>query len=364
MPFSADDFEFMARALRLAERGLYTTTPNPRVGCVLVRDGRVIGEGWHERAGEAHAEVAALKAVGATAAGATAYVTLEPCSHHGRTPPCTDALISAKVARVVAAMQDPNPQVSGSGLAKLRAAGVVAEAGVLENEAHELNIGFVSRMTRTRPWMRVKIAASLDGKTALKNGVSQWVTGPDARRDGHHWRARSCAVMTGIGTLKDDDPRLTVRAIETSRQPLRIVVDSRLRITPEAMLLDGGAVLVATATHDAAKTRALEAKGAAIVVLPNPEGKVDLLRLTQHLAELGINEVLVEAGMNLDSALLRAGVVDELLLYLAPHLLGNAGRGMLDLGELTQMKQRLDLLIHETRLFGPDLRVLARLGAQ
>ena len=350
----------MARALRLAERGLYTTTPNPRVGCVLVRDGRVVGEGWHERAGEAHAEVAALKVAGATAAGATAYVSLEPCSHHGRTPPCTDALIAAKVGRVVVAMQDPNPQVSGSGIAKLRAAGIVAEVGVLENEARELNIGFVSRMTRARPWIRVKIAASLDGKTALKNGVSQWVTGPDARRDGHHWRARSCAVMTGIGTLKDDDPRLTVRDIETRRQPLRIVIDSRLRITPDAKLLDGGAVLVATATHDAATVRALEAKGAEIVALPNAEGKVDLARLAHHLGERGINEVLVEAGMNLDSALLRAGVVDELLLYLAPHLLGDAGRGMLDLGELTEMNSRLELIIQETRMIGPDLRILAR----
>ena len=360
MPFSANDFEFMARALRLAERGLYTTTPNPRVGCVLVKKGRVVGEGWHERAGEAHAEMAALKAAGAAAAGATAYVTLEPCGHHGRTPPCTDALIAAKVGRVVAAMQDPNPQVSGSGIAKLRAAGIAAEVGVLESEARELNIGFVSRMTRARPWMRVKIAASLDGKTALKNGVSQWVTGTDARRDGHRWRARSCAVMTGIGTLKDDDPRLTVRDIETSRQPLRIVIDSRLRITPEAKLLDGGAVFVATATHDAAKARALEAKGAAIVELPNPEGKVDLLRLTQHLAGMGINEVLVEAGMNLNSALLRAGAVDELLLYLAPHMLGDAGRGMLDLGELTEMNNRLQLNIQETRMIGPDLRILAR----
>jgi len=362
MSFSADDFEFMARALRLAERGLYTTTPNPRVGCVLVRDGRIVGEGWHERAGGDHAEAAALKVAGAAAAGATVYVSLEPCAHHGRTPPCTDALIAARVGRVVAAMQDPNPQVSGSGIAKLRAAGIVAEAGVLENEARELNIGFVSRMMRVRPWMRVKIAASLDGKTALRNGVSQWVTGPDARRDGHRWRARSCAVMTGIGTLKDDDPRLSVREVETSRQPLRIVVDSRLRITPEAKLFDGGAVLVATATHDAAKARELEAKGAAIVVLPNPEGKVDLLRLARHLAGLGLNEVLVEAGMNLDSALLRAGVVDELLMYLAPHMLGDAGRGMLDLGDLTQMNQRLELDIRDTRLFGADLRVLARLG--
>ena len=360
MSFSADDFEFMARALRLAERGLYTTTPNPRVGCVLVRDGRAVGEGWHERAGGAHAEVVALKTAGAMAAGATAYVNLEPCSHHGRTPPCTDALIAAKVVRVVAAMQDPNHEVSGSGVANLRAAGIAVDVGVLENEARELNIGFVSRMTRGRPWLRVKIAASLDGKTALKNGVSQWVTGPDARRDGHRWRARSCAVMTGIGTLKDDDPQLNVRDVETSRQPLRIVVDSRLRMTPEAKLLDGGSVLVATGTHDAAKARALEAKGAAIVVLPNPEGKVDLLRLTQHLAGVGINEVLVEAGMNLNSALLRAGVVDELLLYLAPHLLGDAGRGMLDLGELTEMNKRLQLNIQETRMIGPDLRILAR----
>ncbi len=362
MPFGADDFEFMARALRIAERGLYTTTPNPRVGCVLVNDGRVVGEGWHERAGEAHAEVMALKTAGAAAAGATAYVSLEPCSHHGRTPPCADALIASRVGRVVAAMQDPNPQIAGRGLQMLRDAGIRAEAGLMEEQARELNIGFVSRMTRARPWTRVKIAASLDGRTALKNGVSQWVTGPDARRDGHHWRARSCAVMTGIGTLKDDDPRLTVRDVQTSRQPLRIVVDSRLRITPQAKILDGGPVLIATATHDSARARALQDKGAEVVVLPNVEGKVDLLRLAEHFADLGLNEVLVEAGMNLNSALLRAGVVDELLLYLAPHMLGDAGRGMLDLGELTQMNQRLDLDIRDTRSFGRDLRVLARLG--
>jgi len=352
----------MARALRLAERGLYTTTPNPRVGCVLVKDARVVGEGWHERAGEAHAEVVALQAAGAAAAGATAYVSLEPCAHQGRTPPCTDALVAAKVARVVAAMQDPNPQVAGKGLQKLREAGIRVEAGLMEEQARELNIGFVSRMARGRPWVRVKIAASLDGKTALANGVSQWIGGPDARRDGHHWRARSCAVMTGIGTLKDDDPRLTVRDVETTRQPLRIVVDSRLRITPDAKILDGGAVLIATATQDDAKARALQAKGADVVVLPNADGKVDLLRLTQHLGSIGINEVLIEAGINLDSALLRAGVVDELLFYLAPLLLGDAGRGMLDLGDLTRMEQRLELDIRDTRLFGPDLRVLARLG--
>ncbi len=360
MAFSTADSGHMAQALRLAERGLYTTTPNPRVGCVLVRDGRVVGEGWHERAGEAHAEVAALKRAGELATGATAYVSLEPCSHHGRTAPCTDALIAAKVARVVAAMQDPNPKVAGSGLARLRAAGIVTEVGILETEARELNLGFVSRMTRARPWLRLKIAASLDGRTALKNGVSQWITGPEARRDGHHWRARSCAVMTGIGTLRDDDPQLTVREVETSRQPLRIVVDSRLRISPQARLFDGGSVLVATATQDAAKADALAAMGATVVLLPNAQGKVDLLRLTQHLAGLGINEVLVEAGKNLDSALLHAGVVDEFLVYLAPLMLGDAARGMLDLGELTEMTKRLQLNILETRMIGPDLRIVAR----
>ena len=361
MPSSVQDFEWMAHALRLAERGLYTTTPNPRVGCVLVKAGRVVGEGWHQRAGEAHAEIAALQVAGRAAAGSTVYVTLEPCSHHGRTPPCADALIAAKVERVVAAMQDPNPQVAGNGIARLRAAGIVAETGVLEDQARELNVGFVSRMTRGRPWLRVKIASSFDGKTALKNGVSQWITGPDARRDAHHWRARSCAVMTGIGTLRDDDPRLTVRDVPTARQPLRVVVDSRLRIAPTAKILDGNAVLVATAVHDPVKAKALEAKGAALVELPNPESKVDLQKLAQHLAGLGMNEVLVEAGMNLDSALLRAGVVDELLIYMAPHMLGHAARGMLDLGELQQMDQRLDLLGRETRVFGDDVRILARI---
>jgi diaminohydroxyphosphoribosylaminopyrimidine deaminase/5-amino-6-(5-phosphoribosylamino)uracil reductase len=360
MSFSADDFAFMARALRLAERGLYTTTPNPRVGCVIVTDGRIVGEGWHERAGGPHAEVVALTAAGTSAEGATAYVSLEPCSHHGRTPPCADALIAAKVVRVVAAMQDPNPQVAGSGLRRLGEAGIEAEAGILETEARELNIGFVSRMTRGRPWMRVKIAASLDGKTALKNGTSKWITGTDARRDGHQWRARSCAVMTGIGTLKDDDPRLTVRDVETMRQPLRIVVDSRLRIAPEAKIFDGGGVLIATATRDNNKTRAIEVKGAEVVVLPNAEHKVDLLELAKYLAGRGINEVLVEAGINLNSALLRAGVVDELLIYLAPHMLGDAARGILDLGELTEMNTRLQLNIQDTRMIGPDVRILAR----
>jgi diaminohydroxyphosphoribosylaminopyrimidine deaminase/5-amino-6-(5-phosphoribosylamino)uracil reductase len=360
MAFSADDFRHMARALRLAERGLFTTTPNPRAGCVLVKEGRILAEGWHEHAGGPHAEAAALRAAGAAAAGATAYVSLEPCSHHGRTPPCTDALIAARVARVVAATVDPNPKVAGSGIAQLRAAGIAAEVGLLEAEARELNIGFIARMTRGRPWLRVKIAASLDGKTALANGASQWITGPDARRDGHRWRARSCAVMTGIGTLRDDDPRLTVRDVETPRQPLRIVVDSRLRIAPEAKIFEGGGVLVATATDDAGKRRAIEARGGEVLLLPNAQDKVDLAALAQALAAREINEVLVESGINLNSALLRAGVVDELLFYLAPHLLGSAARGMLDLGDLEALDQRLNLEIRETRMFGPDLRILAR----
>ncbi len=362
MAFTGEDFQHMAHALRLAARGLYTTTPNPRVGCVLVQDSVVVGEGWHERAGGAHAEIIAISAAGSRAAGATAYVSLEPCCHHGRTPPCAEALVAAKVGRVVAAMEDPNPKVAGQGIAHLRAAGISAYTGLLENEARELNIGFVSRMTRERPWLRLKIAASLDGKTALANGLSQWIGGPVARRDGHHWRARSCAVMTGIGTLRDDDPKLTVRDVHTTRQPMRIVVDSRLRISPQAKMLDGDPVLVATAVEDPDKAAVLRGKGADVVVLPDAHGKVDLQRLVEHLGVLGMNEVLVEAGINLDSALLHAGVVDELLLYLSPHFLGDAGRGMLDLGELTDMKQRLDLQIEETRMFGPDLRIRARLG--
>lgn len=358
----ADDFRYMARALRLARRGLQTTTPNPRVGCVLVNDGQIVGEGWHERSGGPHAEVVALENAGARAANATAYVSLEPCAHHGRTPPCADALIGARVGRVVSAMRDPNPQVSGKGFEALRQAGIVVEVGVLENEARELNLGFVSRMQRGRPWVRLKMAASLDGKTALANNVSKWITGPDARRDGHRWRALSCAVVTGIGTLRDDDPLLTVRDVPTTRQPLRVVVDSRLRIEPDARILGGGPVLVATATRDPAKATVLQSKGAELVELPNAEGKVDLAHLMAHLGGRGINEVLVEAGVNLNSALLQAGVVDELVMYFAPHLLGHGARGMLDLGLLADMAQRLPLDILDTRRFGPDTRIVARIA--
>lgn len=359
MSFSAADHAFMARALQLARKGLFTTTPNPRVGCVLVKDGAVVGEGWHARAGEAHAEIHALAAAGQQAHGATAYVTLEPCSHHGRTPPCADALIEAGVARVVAAMRDPNPQVGGNGREKLRAAGIAVADGLMEAEARELNIGFVSRMERGRPWVRLKLAASLDGKTALNNGRSQWITGPEARRDGHAWRARACAILTGAGTVRDDDPRLTVRDVETFRQPLRVVVDSHFETPPTARILEGGNALVAAASEDAAKIAALRAAGAEVIVLPNPHGKVDLPRLMRLLAERGVNELHVEAGHKLNGSLLREGLVDELLLYFAPTILGS-GREMFPLPELTDLAGRRDLKIVDLRRVGSDICILAR----
>jgi diaminohydroxyphosphoribosylaminopyrimidine deaminase/5-amino-6-(5-phosphoribosylamino)uracil reductase len=360
MTWSDDDRRHMARALELAALGMDTTTPNPRVGCVLVREGVVVGEGWHRRAGEPHAEVHALEAAGAAARGATAYVSLEPCSHHGRTPPCADALVRAGVARVVAAMADPNPRVAGAGLERLRAAGIAVQCGLLEAQAHELNVGFVSRMSRGRPWLRVKIAASLDGKTALPNGASQWITGPEARRDGHRWRARSCAVLTGIGTLRDDDPRLTVRDVPAERQPLRVVVDSRLRIPLDARILEGGGVVVATALRDEARAAALVSAGAAVWVLPDAGGKVDLAALMRRLAEAGVNEVLAEAGINLHSALFAAGLVDELVLYYAPRLLGDAARGMLALPPAEAVAAMPELAVREVTAFGPDFRILAR----
>lgn len=358
--FSAADHEFMASALRLAELGLYSTTPNPRVGCVVVKDGRIVGEGWHRRAGEPHAEIHALRAAGDRASGATAYVTLEPCSHHGRTPPCAEALIAADVARVVSAMQDPNPQVAGEGLARLREAGIAVDCGLLADAAAELNIGFIARMTRARPWLRMKLAASLDGKTALENGLSQWITGPAARQDGHRWRARACAILTGIGTVRDDDPQLNVRGVETSRQPLKVIVDSRLELSPGAKVLGTGGVLVAAAVVDAQKTAALRAQGAEVVLLPGANDKVDLVALMVELGRRGINEVHAEAGFKLSGSLLHAGLVDELLLYLAPCLIGDAARGMFNLPQLQSLEDKRRLAIRDVRLVGTDLRLLAR----
>jgi len=354
----------MARALRLAENGLYSTAPNPRVGCVLVKDGAIVAAGWHEKAGGPHAEIDALRKVGAgdTPTGCTAYVTLEPCAHHGRTPPCADALIAAGISRVVAAMRDPNPLVAGRGLEKLRVAGIAVEHGLLENEACELNIGFVSRMTRGRPWVRMKIAASLDGKTALANGLSQWITGPDARRDVHAWRARSCAMLTGIGTVKDDDPQLTVRDVASSRQPLRVVVDSRLDTPPQAAIIAGGNCLIACAVADHERAARLAARGADILMLPNSRGKVDLPGLLHALGERGINEVMVEAGAKLNGSLLREACVDELLIYQAPLLLGDTARGMVDLGELSELGEAKRLNVVERRVVGADFFTRLRFG--
>jgi diaminohydroxyphosphoribosylaminopyrimidine deaminase / 5-amino-6-(5-phosphoribosylamino)uracil reductase len=360
--FTPADQEFMSRALALAERGLFTTTPNPRVGCVIVRDGAVIGEGFHERAGGPHAETNALGAAGARAEGATAYVTLEPCSHHGRTPPCADALIAARVRRVVAATGDPNPRVAGEGFARLRAGGVEVATGLLEEEARELNVGFVSRLTRGRPWVRLKVAATLDGKTALANGRSQWLTGEPARRDGHRWRARACAVLTGIGTVRDDDPRLTVREVETPRQPLKVLVDSRLEVPLGARILDGGNVLVAAASADRTKIAALRASGAEVVVLPNAAGKVELGDLMRELARRELNEVHVEAGVRLNGSLVAAGVVDELLIYFAPALIGESGQGMFGLPPMERLGQKVDLRLIDVARIGDDLRVRARLA--
>lgn len=359
--FDAADSRWMAQALRLAERGLYTTSPNPRVGCVLVKDGVLVGEGWHERAGEPHAEVHALREAGEAARGATAYVTLEPCSHHGRTPPCADALVAAGVSRVVVAMQDPNPLVAGQGIAKLRAAEIEVESGLMEAAARELNIGFCARMTRGRPWVRSKVGMSLDGRTALANGISQWITGPAARQDVQHWRARSCAVLTGAGTVLADDPQLNVREIGTERQPLRVVLDSELQTSPSARILRDGGVLIYTALQDAAKIAALEQAGAVVCVSPDAAGQVDLDAALRDLARRGCNEVLVEAGSTLNGALLRAGLVDELLLYVAPQLLGDAARGIAVLGELTRLDQRVNLEWQDVRQVGNDLRITARI---
>lgn len=354
----------MQRALGLARRGLFTTTPNPRVGCVVVDDGKVIGEGFHERAGEPHAEVHALRAAGERARGATLYVTLEPCGHHGRTPPCADAIVAAGIARVVSAMGDPNPKVAGEGHAKLRAAGITVESGLLEPEARELNIGFVSRMTRSRPWVRLKVAATLDGRTALANRKSQWITSEAARRDGHAWRARACAVMTGVGTLGDDDPRLDVRDVETPRQPLKVLVDSRLKAPLDARLFQNGRVLVFGAHQDKARMAEFAARGVEVVVLPNEQGKVDLPAMLAELGRRGMNEVHLESGVRLNGSMLREGCVDELLVYLAPRLIGDTGMGMFDLPELQELSDTVRLEFGAVEMLGGDLRVLARVKAK
>ncbi len=353
----------MRRALALAEQAMFTTTPNPRVGCVIVQDERVIGEGFTQPAGQDHAEVQAMKdarARGETLRGATAYVTLEPCSHYGRTPPCAKGLIEAGVKRVIAAMEDPNPVVAGRGLAMLRDAGVDVRCGLLEQEAREMNIGFVARMTRGTPWVRLKVAASLDGKTALNNGASQWITGAAARADGHAWRARACAILTGIGTVREDDPSLTVREVQTTRQPLRIVVDSHLDISPAARVLADGNALVVCADGDAARVARLRDLGVEVLDLPNANGKVELPALLRVLGERQLNEIHVEAGYKLNGSLLREHCVDELLAYFAPCILGDA-QGMFHLPALSSLDDKLTLRFTDVRTIDNDLRVMARL---
>jgi len=365
--FSGNDHHYMAHALRLAERGLFTTDPNPRVGCVLVRDDEVIGEGWHERAGEAHAEIIALRAAGDRAAGATAYVTLEPCCHQGRTPPCTDALIGAGLGRVVVAMEDPNPLVAGKGLQVLQQAGIETVAGVLAAEAGKLNPGFVMRMRQGRPWVRCKLAMSLDGRTAMANGESRWISGKRSRLDVHKLRARSAAIMTGIGTVLADDPSLTVRLGDTDaidRHPLRVVLDSELRMPADAKLLAlPGETLIITGVSDPEKEARLRQDTVSIKTLPMEQGRLDLAAVLHYLGELQINEVHLEAGATLCGALLVAGLVDELVIYMAPHLMGDAARGLFVLPGLEHMQQRIRMSITDIRAIGHDWRISATVMA-
>ena len=360
---------FMHQALGLAAQALFLSNPNPRVGCVLVAaDGRVIGQGFTQQAGGPHAEVMALRdaaAAGESTRGATAYVTLEPCAHQGRTGPCCDALVAAGVARVVASIADPNPLVGGRGFARLRAAGVAVEVGPGAAESRALNIGFFSRMVRGTPWVRLKVAASLDGTTALANGASQWITSPEARADGHAWRARACAVLTGIGTVLHDNPRLNVREVATPRQPQIVVLDSHLRTPPDAQFLIATSArhIYVSGHFDAdfsAKKVALEARGAVVTQLAGaPQDRVDLRAVLRDLGQRGTNELHVEAGQQLNGALLSAGLVDELLVYLAPKLLG-AGLGMANIGPLSSLAEGQALEFTGVQRVGPDLRVLAR----
>jgi diaminohydroxyphosphoribosylaminopyrimidine deaminase / 5-amino-6-(5-phosphoribosylamino)uracil reductase len=363
MPMTSD-IDYMRRCFALAERGLFTARPNPVVGCVLVKDGRVVGEGWHERTGQPHAEAIALNQAGAAAYGATAYVSLEPCSHHGRTPPCADALVDSRVARVVYAMQDPNPLVSGRGLARLRQAGIVVEGPLLPEEAESLNPGFCKRMRHGLPWVRCKVAMSLDGRIALRNGESKWITGPEARADVQRWRARSCAVLSGIGTVLQDDPGLNVRLEDfAGTQPLRVIADSNMRLPLTAALLrQSGTVVLACASEDAAAKARLEAAAGPARLLAVPlasaSGQVDLSALLRYLAQQHhCNEVLLESGPALAGALLQAGLVDEVLAYVAPSLLGSAARPLFELPTIERLADRIRLQFLDVAMVGKDCRI-------
>jgi diaminohydroxyphosphoribosylaminopyrimidine deaminase/5-amino-6-(5-phosphoribosylamino)uracil reductase len=365
--YTAVDHQWMSEALVEAQKALYLANPNPRVGCVIVKDGQVIGRGFTQRVGGPHAEIQALadvKANGKDSADSTIYVTLEPCSHTGRTPPCVDALIAAKPAKVIAAMGDPNPLVSGNGLEKLKAAGIEVQCGLMELEAQALNRGFISRMTRGLPWVRLKIAASLDGKTALPNGESQWITGLLARADGHHWRAQACAIVTGVGTVKEDDPSLNVREVQTQRQPWRIIVDSKLETPLAAKILnnvDQSGVMIVCANLNSSesqkKAKAFEVRGIEVIAMANEFGKVDLPKLFAYLAqERQMNEIHVESGFKLNGSMLREGCVDELLLYYSPFFMGE-GIGIVNVPVLPSLKSRQNWKIIEQGLIGEDFRL-------
>lgn len=380
MSFSALDHTYMTQALALAAQGLYTTSPNPRVGCVIVKNNQIIGQGAHLKAGEPHAEVHALREAGAQAQGADAYVTLEPCNHHGRTPPCVDALITAGVKRVVVAMQDPNPLVAGQGITRLRAQGITVDIGLMADEALALNVGFIKRMTQQQPYVRCKIAASLDGATALSNGVSQWITSEAARLDVQHWRAQSCAIITGIGTILADNPNMNMRLATVARQPLRVIVDRHLRTPLDSNILKNisaqNPVLIAYASASTQAVSALQATGAHVLHCSamnammdemigeahenTKEARINLKSLCQHLAKLGMNDVLLEAGAGLNSAFLQANLIDEYIIYLAPKFMGSAAKGMFALPEFTNMQQVPQLEIIDLQQIGPDIRLRAK----
>jgi len=365
LDFSSADYLHMSRALQLAKRGVYSTDPNPRVGCVIVKDGECISEGWHVRAGEGHAEVNALRDAGTNAQGATAYVTLEPCSHFGRTPPCSQALVDAGVSRVVVAMADPNPLVAGQGIKQLQEAGIQVAIGLLEKQAEALNPGYLKRMRDGRPWVRCKLAMSLDGRTAMASGESQWITSAAAREDVHRMRARSSAILTGSGTVTSDNPSMTARgeqATQRSEQPLRVIVDSELKVSPQsAIFREQGVVKIFTLADCAPhRQKALQDIGAEVVMLPARNSRVDLKAVMHELAELQINEVMVEAGSGLAGALLKAELLDELVIYMAPKLMGDAARGLFQLPGLETMADSVPLHIDDVRKVGVDWRFTIR----
>ena len=357
MNFSVFDHQCMAEAMRLAQRGLNTTHPNPRVGCVIARDKAIVGRGWHRAAGEAHAEIVALQEAGELATDSTVFVNLEPCAHHGRTPPCARALIDAAVSRVVIAVKDPNPEVNGSGMRMLREAGIECETGLLELPSSELNQGFISRMRTGRPWIRVKLAQSMDGRTALADGASQWITGEAARLDVQHWRARSSAIVTGIGTILADDPSLNVRLGDGCRQPVRVILDSHWRTPPSARILKISGTVLVMGREDVEVPAGLASSGAELVVLPVGVTGVSIEALLDELGRREMNEVHVEAGARLCGALLDARAVDEILLYQAPCLLGSGARAAFDSRQLANMNERLEFEWLESVMTGSDLRL-------